>query len=490
MTLGRCRAVAGDEAWSWARRGFAGVVAAACFFASDASSIAQTQTQPNVILGPLREAPRETEQIQGTSGTAENQRLLQPDRPVTFDDVLAHPDDVDLNYAYAQIQIQRGDLHGAAATLERIILIAPDLPRVRLLYAVVLYRLDNLDEAERELRAVDSYDMPASLRAELGHYLDDIRLRRRTTRYALTVSANLQQDWNKNAAAASGFNLVSDFPAQLVGHNQRRGDQSLLMLTRLDVGHDLGYQARHQVTGSISYYRDQQNSLSEYDLTSISGEVGGVYDAAPFTIIPNFYRRRITLDNRFYSYLTGTEWRVVDQFDRDLQFYGLGGAEYQQFDPIAIEQNAPEYNGWQYMAGGGVAYALNASMRINVEMDGIRKLAVRDYNSYDGMRLTVAHTWVFANGMFVITAVSGEEDFYKEPYTVVSVQTRHDRIGRGRVTYGVPVSVFFEDYELPDYLRDLTFTASFEAVRQLSNVTNYTYNNRDGSVGFIKRWEF
>jgi hypothetical protein len=465
------------------------VLAAAFLAVSVSAGNAQSPAQPNVIMGPMREAPRQTEQIQGTSGAAAMQQLLQPQRQVTYDDVLAHPDDIDLNYAYAQIQIRNGDLHGATATLERIILINPDLPRVRLLYAIVLYRLDNLDEAERELRAVQAYDMPASLRAELNRYLDQIQLRRRTTRYTLTVSANLQQDWNKNAAAASGFDLVSDFPAQLVGHDQRRSDQSLLMLTRLDVSHDLGYQARHQITGALSYYRDQQNSLFEYDLTSLSGEVGGVYDASPVTVVPNFYRRRITLDNRFYSYLTGTEWRALDQLNRDLQIYGVAGAEYEQYAPLSIEQNAPEYDGWLYTTGGGFAYALDPSMRIAVEMDGARKLAARNYNSFDGMRLAAVDTWIFGNGTFLITSLSGEEDFYKEPYTVVSVQTRHDRIGRGRITYGVPASVFFSN-GTPQLLNDLTFTVSFEMVRQLSNITNYTYNNRDAAVGFSKRWDF
>lgn len=467
--------------------------AALAFGVSAILSVAEAQTpaQPNVILGPVREAPRQSQEIEGTSGAAAAERLLRPERTVTYDDVLAHPDDIDLDYAYAQTQIRQGDLHGAAATLERIILIDPDLPRVRLLYAVVLYRLDNLDEAERELRAVEGYEMPPSLRAELDRYLAEVQLRRRTTRYALTVSANLQQDWNKNAAAASGYNFVSDFPAQLVGHDQRRSDQSVLTLTRLDVAHDLGYQARHLITGALSYYRDQQVSLFEYDLTALSGEIGGVYDASPVTIVPNFYRRRITLDNRFYSYLTGTEWRVLDQLSRDLQVYGVAGAEYEQYAPITIEQNAPEYNGWLYTTGGGFAYALDPAMRITVELDGARKLAHRNYNSFDGMRLAVVDTWVFDNGMFLIGAASAEEDFYKEPYPVVSTQTRHDRIGRARLTCGVPAAVFFdEDYGVPAFARDLTFSVSFEVLRQLSNITNYTYNNRDAAVGFSKRWEF
>lgn len=52
--------------------------------------------------------------------------------------VLKDPGTLDLACRYAQTQIRKGDLLGASPTLERILLVRPDLPRVRVLYAVVL----------------------------------------------------------------------------------------------------------------------------------------------------------------------------------------------------------------------------------------------------------------------------------------------------------------------------------------------------------------
>jgi Flp pilus assembly protein TadD len=126
------------------------LVAALLFaFATD-PLLAQSQL-PTDVTDPARQATRRAGEIEAISREAEDQRLLRPEREVTYEDVLANPDNIDLNFAYAQVQIARGDLKNAAATLERILLIEQDLPRVRLLYAIVLFRLDNLDEAEREL---------------------------------------------------------------------------------------------------------------------------------------------------------------------------------------------------------------------------------------------------------------------------------------------------------------------------------------------------
>ena len=452
--------------------------------------LAQTAQPPADVIGPALQAPRRASEIQETGREAESQRLLRPDREVTYEDILRNPDDIDTNFAYAQIQIARGDVRSAAATLERILLINQDLPRVRLLYAIVLFRLDNLDEAERELRAVRPMEMPPSLRAELDRYLEQIELRRKRTRYAMTASLGFQYDWNRNSAAASGVNLISDLPGNLDGHSRRKQDQSLNAVTRFDVTHDLGYQARHRFNGSLTYYRGEQVHLSELDLQAASGEIGGVYDAAPTAIIPTLYGRRIMLANQFYSYNQGANLRAEHQITGELQGFVFGEAERQIYRSIAESTSAREKTGPQFTVGGGFNYALNSEMKVGIELSSIRKRAARNYNSYDGEAVTLSHTWLLGAGQFLLSSLGGEIDRYEEGDPSVSEMSRRDRIGRLRVTYGVPVAALADPEGTIPFLRDLTFTVSGEAIRQSSNLTNYTYNNRRASIGLSKRWEF
>lgn len=451
---------------------------------------AQTTQSPADVTEPARQAPRRAGEIEELRRESETQRLLRPEREVTYGDVLANPDNVDINFAYAQIQIARGDVRSAAATLERILLINPDLPRVRLLYAIVLYRLDNLDEAERELREVRLLEMPASLRAELERYLEQIELRRKRTRYTATVSLGLQYDWNRNSAAASNVNLISDLPGSLEGHSLRKQDQAVTAITRVDVSHDLGYQARHRATGALTYYRGEQAHLGELDLQAASAEIGGIYDASPVAIIPNFYARRIMLANKFYAHNEGINLRAERQLTGELQVFVFGEAERQKYLSIAESRSAPEKTGPQFTIGGGLAYALSPEMRVGLEVNSIRKYAARNYNSYDGELVSLSHTWLFANGGFLLSSVSGEIDRYEESEPAVSDMNRRDRIGKMRVTYGIPVAAIVdEEGEIP-FLRDLTLTVSGEVIRQVSSLTNYTYNNRRASIGLSKRWEF
>ena len=162
---------------------------------------------------------REAERAERAFKAAEELRPLEAGERVSYAAVLQHPDDVELNYLYAQSQVEAGDLRGAAATLERILLLAPDLARVRLLYAVVLFRLDNLNEAEREFRTVSQLPMPDSLREEVDHYLEQIALRRKATRYSATVGGGMQWDSNRNAGPDGDRVLFLDTPFDLVTAN-------------------------------------------------------------------------------------------------------------------------------------------------------------------------------------------------------------------------------------------------------------------------------
>ena len=61
-----------------------------------------------------------------------------------FDAVLAAPDDPDLNLEFARRAADAGDLNGAAGALERVLIADPNRHGARLMYAVILYRLDDI----------------------------------------------------------------------------------------------------------------------------------------------------------------------------------------------------------------------------------------------------------------------------------------------------------------------------------------------------------
>lgn len=93
------------------------------------------------------------------------------DSPSTsFDQVLATPDDPEINLSFARQEANHGHLLNAAAALERILLAHPNAHGVRLFYAVVLYRLNDLQGAKRQLKLLEGVHLTPLQSAERDKY--------------------------------------------------------------------------------------------------------------------------------------------------------------------------------------------------------------------------------------------------------------------------------------------------------------------------------
>ena len=95
-------------------------------------------------------------------------RRLRPPRAIcdrqydeAFQEMLRQPADLDVLFRFAAVASQTGDLEGAISALERMLLINPNLPRVRLELGVLYYRLGSYEVARTYLEgALKSPTMP------------------------------------------------------------------------------------------------------------------------------------------------------------------------------------------------------------------------------------------------------------------------------------------------------------------------------------------
>lgn len=451
---------------------------------SGIGAVAHAQT-PSDFEHQRRAAEREA----GPAAVGDS--LLRPTRVVTFLDVLANPDDVELNFAYAQLQIARGDVRGAAATLERILFVDPDLPRVRLLYAIVLFRLDQLDEAEREFRTVRDLDMPDSLRAEIERYSREARLRRQSTRTTATLSFGQFWDSNVNSAPRRGQSLASDLELKLDESSLRTSDFGSQTLVRLDMSHDAGYQARHRWLVGARYLREDYQRMERY-VPQLGGVDGGLaVDLAPFTLTPMLYANHYRIAKQQAVNAVGLRVRLDYAPTGTIQLYGFQEIERQRYYPIALSSVAPDDTGTQYATGLGAAAQYRPDMRLSLEVARTRKLAVHGYRSSAGHALTLGHTWLLGGGAFATLEGYWRVDSYDSGDATISETTRRrDRPLEARAMLGVPVALVLDPEGVSDMLRDLTFTAAARLARNGSNIVNYEYHRDRYSVALVKRIEF
>jgi hypothetical protein len=432
------------------------------------------------------------EAVKRAAQEAEERRALESAETVTYEQVLADPDNLELNFRFAQAQVARGDLVGASATLERILMIEPNLPPIRLFYALVLFRLDNLEDAEREFRILREAQLPDDKQQQVEQYLRQIRRRRQRTVVTASLSMGWGFDSNRNAAPSSEQRLLADIPLDLTGTSRLRRDTNVLAISSFSVTHDLGTQAGHQLIGSLDYFLGEQTSADDLDLQSFSLEGGALIRTPAADLIPTVFANYLYLGRESFLRGRGARLRLTRLLTDRLRGTVEGSWTDEDFLPITENTAAPERTGGRANAILGAQYLLNPAMQLGAELAYEDKNVSREtrYNAYEGVSLTGSHTWLLGAGQFLLSSLTGTVQSYDEPDPAISARKRRDEQVRARLTYGTPVAPLVGEWLPASMLEDLTATLSVEQFRSLSNIRNYTYKNTKLGVMFTKRLEF
>ncbi len=465
----------------------AGVSAALCV-ALAGSALAQT-TAPQVERDVQRPGSATESTVRGSESQRES---LGPastfqGRDVTFDEVLRDPDNADLNYAYALTLIRQGDLLGALSTLERILLRNPNIPRVRLLYAIVLYRLNAVDEASRELDNVLKLQMDGGLRRELEYYRSEVARAKQQTKFTAIVRFGWNYDSNRNAAPLTRGIVSSGAIVPLPGEVDTH---SLETFGRLEVEHDLGMQRRHRLIGSVTGLYDLSLRSDRFTLGAVDVRGGVALDFVPLEIRIQPHYRWAHLQDDTVLQATGGSVRLDWATKYGLHYFAFFSGEYQVFNATDASPSSRFRTGAEYRGGAGVRWTITPEHRVTLTAAGIRKEAREGFFDYSGAQVGLEHGWLLGRGMFLLGNVSWEGDWYDEADPNINTTKRQDNILRVRTIFGVPFATLTGWTDAPRPLRDVGISIGFEYTRAFSNIDNYRYHNYRVMGALTKRFDF
>ncbi len=413
---------------------------------------------------------------------AEKRTGMEAGSDVTYEQVMGHPDDVDLNYRYALSQVRKGNLRSAAATLERILMLNPNRSKIRLIYAVVLFRLDNLDDAERELNTLKSQKMPETLRAELNEYLRQIHQRRRTTHFNALFGAGFDYDDNRNAAPALGQRLFFDTPITLTSNSTRKSDTAKTMLVSLGVKHDLGFQAGHLLFADYSYYRAEQTNQRILNLQNHAVDAGMVYKAGWANFTPSLEFNHLLLTQTTYMRSRTARLRIERKLTPRFGPFLETAYTRQEYNRTLIVVTGDERTGDKIEGTGGASYVITPTMNLFGSYTHINQGAVAKFDAYRRESFTLGHSWLLGRGQFLLSSAIANIDRYEQPELAVSKKSRRDNTYRARITYGIPLDFITKS------LKGMNWTFTYEYYHALSNLRNYSYSNNKLSTLLTYKW--
>lgn len=454
----------------------------------------QAQAPSDSEIERLEEEERQRKARTRAVGKAKERRPVEGAGDITFEDVLDDPDNLELNFRYAKAQIDSGNLTGAVATLERMLLIDPDLAEIRVYYGLVLFRLDSLGEAERQLQEALKLPLDGGLKKEAERYLAEIIKRKKRFRAAVQFSVGAHYDWNRNAASDTGQNLVLDSRLDLDEDDRRLYDWAAVGSLRGDFSYDLGFQAPHRLIGSFTYYHDDQMDLDHLDTKAgtITGGVKLVYPWA--TVTPNAFLTVTSLSHERYYRGRGVKLRADRRVGDAVDVHATGIYTHTKYDVLTESTSSKLRSGHRWDWEAGAEYTINPIHRISATYRHIASRAKENYLEYNAHEAEFGHTWLTGNGQFLLTFFGYRRALYRDNDPAVSDKRRNDDRFRASLTYGLPLKTVIDFKGVPEDLKDAadgwTWTFSAEYLTQYSNIINYQYQNRRFQTMLMKRWDF
>jgi hypothetical protein len=442
----------------------------------------ETDNIPNQTQELERKRKAQAEADKAAAAAKEREILEGKGDTITYEQILKRPDDVDLNYRYAQQQIARGEIKAAAGTLERILMVKQGLPKVKLLYAVVLYRLDNLNEAQATLNELKKEKMPESLRSEINQYLSAIAKKRRRGHVSVTLGAGFDFDENRNAAPASGKRLALGNVTVLDRASTRRNDTSKTMLASLGGSYDLGFQAGHEVFSNLSYYRAEQTVLRTLNLQNYGVEGGLRLKGKKWTLTPAAEFSYLLLAETTYQRSHGGSLRFDYKINQRLDWWGDASYGRQDYNRTKVVPTGPQRSGNRMEGELGLKFGVTPTMKVTLSAGGARQTAQSSFNAYQRAALNLGHQWLLPKGQFLLSNVIANFDQYDRAEPAVSTRIRADETLRMRATYGAPLNLLWKP------LKGLVATFTYEYFHAESNLINNTYTNNKVSSMVTWRW--
>jgi len=412
-------------------------------------------------------------------------------RVITYEEILERPDDLALNYAYARQEAESGQLEQSAGALERLLLLEPNWDELRLFYAIVLYRLDDLKGAERELLILKERPLSAGASSEVARYLALVRAGEKSTRLTGSVSVGGSVDSNPAFASSSDAGFTSGTLVPLTA--KERVDAAFNAAIDMRLEHSLANGRGDLLFIEGSGWLNEQFDVGEASFVTGHARAGATFHFRDLSVTPAARLGAYVLEGELFYTEYGPSLAASYVINPHVTAFGEVSALWQDYNSTSYSKVGSARDGWRLKGGGGLKVRPVQWLTVTGEAFLLDKNARSGSFSYDGVELHMRDLFLLGRGQYVTAEAWYWRIGYDRPDpAVLPGVTRQDDRYRARLAYGLPIATIAEALggRVPDALGQVNFQVGGEYYRQQSNISNYDGDNWSGDVLLTKRFAF
>ncbi len=195
---------------------------------------------------------------------------------------------LDKTFRFAELAIAVGDLEGAVAALERMLIIEPDLPQVRMQLGTLYFQLASYAMALTYLNAVVAHEeVPDDVKQSAKDLITQIDALTSPHRFNGTVLAGVRYQSNANGGPMTQNIRLFGGSAVLDEEYTRQSDWDVSLAGQFNYVYDFETEPTATLETGISAYSSWQDTQSQVDTTLFELQVGPrvVYTPKPGTAL-------------------------------------------------------------------------------------------------------------------------------------------------------------------------------------------------------------
>jgi hypothetical protein len=385
--------------------------------------------------------------------------------------------DLDKATSYIELAIAIGDLEGAVAALERMLIFEPDLPQVRMDLGFLYIQLGSLGMAQAYLSDVLlETDLPDDTRSLVESTLKDISKQSAAHKFSGTVAATARYQTNANAGPDNTAIVLFGRPALLGKEFTEQADSDGSLALQLSYEYDFQVLPERTFNIDLNTLVGQQAEQSQLDARFVELQAG-----------PRLhFDQEEAQDLEVRPYLSGNQYVTDDE-----TVTGIGGGldlTYRAGEMNWALQSsylAQSYQSQAALDGYTAWVTLGPQIRLGAQalasLTGVirqvgAKVAYEDNLEY-GVGITLQYAfnapfWLSALPWSVSATLSPTWKSYNAANpTIDPDHIRRDQSTQGMLLLNVPVSA------------NIGLVLSAGANRTGSNIPNYETENYYTSVG-------
>lgn len=405
---------------------------------------------------------------------------------ITYEEILAAPDDLDLNLRYARQEVASGRLQQAAAALERLLLNRPNWDSARLFYGIVLYRMGDYAGTKRELVLLEGRDLSADQEADRVKYLALAERAGQKWRFRASVSLGSRFDSNPGRTPKD----VAPNPAIL---DEDDDDAALTAASRFQAVRDMGNAHGDFLFLEARGYLREFFDLDRADFGNVRTRAGFQVHRGKLVVRPYVEYGSAYVDGDKFRTQYGGGVDVKYAIAPNLTFLLSGRFVDQEYETTTSSQVGSDRDGWLNSGAAGFRWRYDDTLTLTARGTFSDKDARNDGYSYDATGVRLNAFKLLGDGRYLSLSANYVHRDYDQPDDFYSPTiTREDESVYLRAVTGAPLSTIFRsfDVELPESIGDITAQIGVSYQHRDSNIDVLDFENVGGELIFTKRFKF